>query len=52
MPAPQIYNDLLALHIELGEWNGQRCEDCDGRSDDMFTCERCAANLLVAPSIG
>jgi hypothetical protein len=34
-----------SAYVELGEWNGQRCEDCDCRSEDMFTCERCAATV-------
>jgi len=40
----QTYNPESA-YVELGQWNGQRCEDCDGFSEDMFTCERCAASV-------
>jgi hypothetical protein len=40
----ETYNPASA-YVELGDWNGQRCQDCDGRAEDPFTCRACSARL-------
>ncbi|MEQ8788679.1 MAG: hypothetical protein RIC55_20380 [Pirellulaceae bacterium] len=40
----ETYNPGSA-YVDLEEWTGPRCEDCDGRAADPFTCQGCSATL-------
>ncbi|MEQ8786700.1 MAG: hypothetical protein RIC55_10395 [Pirellulaceae bacterium] len=40
----ETYNPSSA-YVDLGEWSGQRCEDCDSTIEDSFTCRQCSATV-------